>query len=71
MVEDWWSSITFDIADFLREISIKNLANGTSKIHYVDSSKNNNTEAIIVDEVSSSLGRCYIIKSDIKLEVNY
>lgn len=66
----WWKSITFDLSKFLDFITIVTASSGTQKINLaalmqnksdINDIKNVLPENLSIGEISTHMGRCYLI----------
>ncbi len=68
MVEQWWNNITYNLTDFVKSVTVI-AVNTKLDIDLENHNDYQTSDAFAIEELSSSLGKCYIFKPLVKFEV--
>ncbi len=68
MVEQWWNNITYNLTDFAKSVTVI-AVNTKLDIDLKNHNDYQTSDAIVTEELSSSLGKCFIFKPLVKFEV--
>ncbi len=69
MAEQWWNNITYNLTDIVKSVQVKAVA-GKFKIDMAKKIEYQKNDAVVIDELSSSQGKCYIFKPSVKFKVS-